>query len=149
MRFTVAKHTGARATIPVVIARHGNTANATVEREVAGDAIVSTVLTCAAILRSPVFVVIAHPILRGIRIFVTAFGGKIEEIVGGIHQVNATFVRGVAVVKIALFVAVKCAHTLLLIDFHSVLSVIVRKDSAFDLLGRERDMEIKIEIAVE
>jgi hypothetical protein len=52
-----------------------------------------------------------HPILRGIGIFVAAFGGQVEEIVGGIHQVNpalrsSTLVRDFAAVAGPLFAGI-------------------------------------------
>lgn len=36
-----------------------------------------------------VLIMITHPILRKVRSFVAAFGGQIEEVVGGVQQIDA------------------------------------------------------------
>src|SRR6267142_2735836 len=97
---------------------------------------------------SSVFVLVAHPILRSARFFITAFGGQVEEIVGGIHQVNAARVGRVGVIDVAVLVAEKRADALQFINFHFDFAVVVGKHRAFDLLRRERHVEIKIKIGI-
>src|SRR3989442_9795745 len=57
-------------------------------------------------------VVITYPILRGVGIFVASFGGQVEEVVGRVHQVDATRIRRVGVINVPVLIAVKRADTL-------------------------------------
>src|SRR6266576_6104720 len=52
-------------------------------------------------------------------------------------------------VDVAVLVTIERAHAFLFVNLRLVFAVIVRKHSAFDLFGRERHVEIKIEIRVE
>src|SRR5579871_2889907 len=76
-------------------------------------------LTAAGFFRcSLVFVLVTDPILRGFRIFIAALRSEVQEVVGGVHQVDATRVRRVGAVDIAVLIAIKRAHALTFIDVH-------------------------------
>src|SRR2546422_7318823 len=93
---------------------------------------------------------ITHPILRTVWIFVASFSGQVEEIVGGIHQVNPALISRVGMINIPVLVPVKRTDTLLLVSlFIFVPAVIVGQHPAPDLFGRERYVEIEIEIRLE
>ena len=92
---------------------------------------------------------VAHPVLRTVRVFVAAFSGQVEEIVGGVHQINHARISRLGVINIAVLVAVKRTDPLEFVDFHFELAVVVGQHPALDLLRRERHVEIKIEIRLE
>ena len=96
-----------------------------------------------------VFVVIAHPILGTVWIFVAAFGGEVQEIVGRVHQVNAAGISGVGALNVSVLVAVKCAYTLTFVHVHAQRGEIVNCLATLDLLWGEGDVEIKIKIGLE
>jgi hypothetical protein len=90
--------------------------------------------------------VITDPVLAGRRVFVAAFGGEVEEVVGGVEEVNAAFVRGVCVEDMAAGIAVKGADAFAFADIEAVGGVVVDGGVVFVLFGREGDVEVVIEI---
>src|SRR5215831_10440702 len=101
------------------------------------------------ISRAFVFVMIAHPILRRAAFFVAAFGGHVQEIVSRVHQIDPTRIRRVGSIDVAAPVQVKRAYALTLIDVHVQRSEIVNGPAGSELLRRERDVEVEVEIRIE
>src|SRR5258708_31009431 len=97
-------------------------------------------------MRSLVFVVVPHPVLSALWVFIASFGGQVEKMVGAVQHLNSARIGRVSVINIAQLVLVKRADSLALVDVHRNVGVIVELPTALNVLRSERDVVIKIEV---
>src|SRR5262249_38586847 len=91
-----------------------------------------------------VSIVKSHPELASVG-FIAALVGQVEPVVGGVQQGDPTLVGRVGVIDVMGMFA-EGAGAVAVGRFHAGAVVVVQKAAGLQLLGRERDHQIVVEI---